>query len=77
MFHACTPQYNKDVIPKGLSLPQGVVCVIFATTAVGMGIDLKDVNIVIHYKAPHRLKDYFQESGRGDRGGGDAVSTVY
>ena len=77
MFHAGTPQHNKEVILKYLLTPNGVVRVLFATVALGMGIDLKDVNWVIHYGSPHSLEDYFQESGRGGRSGADAISTVY
>ena len=71
MYHANTPQHNKDVILKGLLVPDGVVHVVFATVALGMGVD---VNSIIHYGA---LEDYFQESGRGGRSGGDAVSTIF
>ena len=77
MFHASTPQHNKDVILKSLLVPDGTVRVVFATIALGMGIDLRDVNTVIHYGAPRSLDDYFQESGRGGRSGGDALSTIY
>ena len=31
----------------------------------------------MHYGARQSLEDYFQESGRGGRSGGDAVSTIY
>ena len=44
MFHAGTPQYNKDVILKSLLVPDGVVHVVFATVALGMGVDLRGVN---------------------------------
>lgn len=77
MFHASTPQHNKDVILKSLLVPDGVVRVVFATVALGMGIDLRDVNTVIHYGAPQSLEDYFQESGRGGRSGGNAISTIF
>ena len=77
MFHAGTPQYNKDVILQSLLHPEGVVRVVFATVALGMGVNLKDVNTIIHYGAPKSIEDYFQESGRGGRSGGDAVSVVY
>ena len=77
MYHSCTPQHNKDVILESLRDPKGVVRVVFATVALGMGIDLKDVNTVIHYGAPRSLEDYFQESGRGGRSGYDAQSIVY
>ena len=43
MFHSNTPQHNKDVILKSLRDPSGVVRVVFATTALGMGINLQDV----------------------------------
>ena len=77
MYHSCTPQHNKDVILQSLRDPKGVVRVVFATVALGMGIDLRDVNTVIHYGAPRSLEDYFQESGRGGRSGGSARSVVF
>ena len=51
--------------------------VVFATIALGMGIDLKNVNTIIHYGAPRSLEDYFQESGRGGRSGEAAKSIIY
>lgn len=77
MFHANTRQHQKEVILQSLLCPDGVVRVVFATIALGMGVNLQDVNTVIHYGAPKSVEDYFQESGRGGRSGGDAVSTVY
>ena len=77
MYHASTPQHNKEVILSSLSKPDGVVRVVFATVALGMGINLRDVNTVIHYGAPSSLEDYFQESGRGGRSGEQARSIVY
>ena len=77
MFHASTPQHNKEVILSSLSKPDGVVRVVFATVALGMGINLRDVNTVIHYGAPSSIEDYFQESGRGGRSGQQPKSIVY
>ena len=76
MFHANTPQH-KDVILSNLSRPDGVVRVVFATVALGMGINLRDVNTIIHYGAPQSIEDYFQESGRGGRSSDPAWSVVY
>ena len=53
----------------------GVVRIVFATIALGMGVNLLDVNTVIHYGAPRSIDDYFQESGRGGRSGGDLLCT--
>ena len=77
MYHAKTPQHNKDVISKSLLDPDGVVRVVFATVALGMGVDLQGVDTIIHYGAPGSIEDYFQESGRGGRSGAAAQSTVY
>lgn len=77
MFHSSTPQHNKDVIAASLLDPRGVVRVVFATIALGMGVDLQGVNTIVHYGAPGSIEDYFQESGRGGRSGVDATSTVY
>lgn len=40
MFHANTPQHNKEVVLRSLNQPDGVVRVVFATVALGMGINL-------------------------------------
>ena len=76
MVHVNTPQHNKDVILQSLLDPDGVVRVVFATVALGMGINIRNVNSIIHYGAPRSIEDYFQERGRGGRSGGDAVSTI-
>jgi ATP-dependent DNA helicase RecQ len=51
------------------------VQVMAATTAFGMGIDKADVGWVIHWDAPDTLEGYYQEVGRGGRGG--QISTSY
>ena len=76
MFHAQTPQH-KDVILSSMQNADGVVRVVFATIALGMGVNLVGVNRVIHYGAPSSIEDYFQESGRAGRSGEQAKSTVY
>ena len=45
----------------------------FASVAMGMGIDLHGVDTIIHYGA----EDYFQASGRRGQSGDSAYSIVY
>ena len=44
MFHASTPQHSKDVIMGSLQDCHGTVRVVFASVAMGMGIDLHGVD---------------------------------
>ena len=41
MFHTSTPQHSKDVIMGSLQDCHGTVRVVFASVAMGMGIDCK------------------------------------
>lgn len=45
-------------------LVEGRQWVIVVTSALGLGVDITNIQVVIHTKAPRTLLDYTQESGR-------------
>ena len=63
MFHAQTLPRIKEHILTSMCSPDGIVRVVFATIALGMGVNFASLNTIIHYGAPSSLDDYFQESG--------------
>ena len=76
-MHASTPQHSKDVIMGSLPDCHCTFRVVFASVAMGMGIDLHGVDTIIHYGALSSIEYYFQASGRRAQSGDSAYSIVY
>ena len=77
MFHSNTSFHNKEIILDSMTRADGVVRVVFATMALGMGVNFVNLHTIIHYGAPWSLEDYFQESRRAGRDGEPSTSTIY
>ena len=49
---------------------------IVTTSALGVGMDIPDIRLIIHAGCPRSLRDFVQESGRGGRDGQTCKSIV-
>ena len=71
-FHGeLTADERKKIIDDYKS---GEVDIIFATNAFGMGIDIKNIRVVIHFMIPNSAEQFYQEIGRAARDGQAANS---
>jgi ATP-dependent DNA helicase RecQ len=52
-----------------VNLPAGAARVVCATVAFGMGLDLPDIGLVVHWNAASSFLDFVQQVGRAGRNG--------
>jgi len=64
-FHASCSNESKKAIISGFT--KGLFRVVVATSAFGMGIDIKDIDAVVHANIPRSLEEYVQQIGRSGR----------
>lgn len=67
MFQLVTNAEIKTNIIKDLSDPNGHIKCVFASSSLSMGINLSNINYIIHYGAPTTVGAFLQETGRAAR----------
>jgi RecQ family ATP-dependent DNA helicase len=66
-FHSKIKSGRKKEILEDFRI--GLLQIVVATSALGMGVDIPDIRLIIHVDEPRNMLDYAQESGRAGRDG--------
>ena len=76
-YDACTSKGVKKNITESFTDQDGILRLVFATTAFSMGLDSPNIHCVSHWGPPFDLESYIQESGRGERDGKPYLAVLY
>ena len=76
MFHKSTHTDSKDRIIKEFKKENSRIRCVIATVALGMGLDIRDIELVVHIGCPKSVLSYWQEAGRCARDGRDGLSLI-
>ena len=76
-YHSPQTQNMKDEILKQLCSANFKLRVVFATLALGMGVNIPNVRCVIHFGVPGSVRQYYQKIGRAGRDYKPAGAILY
>ena len=77
MFHSKTPESIQKTVLSEFLKRESRIRLIVATCALGMGVNIPDVELIIHYGNPTEVESYVQEIGRGGRDGRACSALLY
>lgn len=77
LYHAGMANKDLEYILHEFSKPGSILRLIICTIAFGMGINIPDIEVVVHWGACDSMMDYWQEVGRAGRDGRASKAMYY
>ena len=77
MFHAHTPPDLKSIVMKEFVKEKGKCFIVLATSALGMGVNIRNIRHVVHVGLPSDVEAYIQELGRAGRDGNQSYACLF
>jgi len=76
MYHSSTTDSVKEDVKKDLANALGMIRVLIATSAAGMGVNFSGVTSVVNYGPPKDMDTFIQQIGRAGREGTQATAVL-
>ncbi len=77
-YHSQLSSVDRDfLLHRFTGQIQPEIDTIICTNAFGMGIDIPNVRVVIHWVQPESVEDYLQEFGRAGRDGKPSIALIF
>ncbi|ALX47980.1 RecQ family ATP-dependent DNA helicase [Lentibacillus amyloliquefaciens] len=73
-YHGDMEQIDRIIIQQ--QFMNGQLDIICCTSAFGMGINKRDIRLILHYHFPLQIESFLQETGRAGRDGKSSVSML-
>ncbi len=70
-------QERERLLARFMGRAQPAARAVICTNAFGLGLDVPDVRLVVHWQHPASVEDYVQEFGRAGRDGKPAVAVLF
>jgi RecQ family ATP-dependent DNA helicase len=78
LYHSKLKANERDILlGRFTGRLEPAASVVICTNAFGMGLDLPDVRLVVHWRHPASVEDYMQEFGRAGRDGAPSVAVLF
>lgn len=77
LYHTGMADKDFEYILHAFSKPDSILRLIICTIAFGIGINIPDIEVVVHWGACDSMMDYWQEVGRAGRDGRASKAMYY